>query len=175
MLRVIVAMGLILGVSFAQSEDQGIADGEIIEDGIVENNDILPEDLMSAEDLTILLDEEEAALQDEVSVEESASADALSFRPPRRHRPHRPPVVVRPPHRPPVVVHPPHRPPVVHPPRPPYPPPGPFGPVVCQAQNNRGIVFFARGARPIVVQQRALNRCYGESVHCVALGCYRVY
>lgn len=56
--------------------------------------------------------------------------------------------------------------------------PRPIPPVythfVCFARNGRGQVFEARGQRPRLVQQRALNHCYQVSRNCASLGCRRV-
>lgn len=44
----------------------------------------------------------------------------------------------------------------------------------CWARNGRGDFFSANGARPVVVQRRALNRCYAVSRNCRSLGCRRI-
>lgn len=45
------------------------------------------------------------------------------------------------------------------------------GRVQCYAQNRRGQIYKAAGARPYSVQQKALNKCYNRSYECRPMGC----
>lgn len=48
---------------------------------------------------------------------------------------------------------------------------GYHGRVQCYAQNRRGQIYKAAGARPYSVQQQALNKCYNRSYECRPMGC----
>lgn len=47
-------------------------------------------------------------------------------------------------------------------------------PIACFARNGRGDVFDALGARPMLVQERAMRKCEAVSRRCRPLGCHRL-